>query len=267
MRTKYDRMFERKNQNILSEHYTKLVDHSKDIDSEDEFITLKRADHDLPSDGELPDHEYISKRKQKMAKSKKALAKVGPKGHKLVFDEEGIPHEVYEMKSAEEIFKGEEDVRAAGRRFAEKERGRLKEADIKDKAEAKDKKREKKRKRKEREREVRVLSSYSTVLRCLLRFHRKMGRDLVEPLRLLQVLSLTTVMSPLNSTYLLSLNTNVVLRLLPPANAKNCRMARPRRRHWQMMKLWYYRCCVVEGSRQSFGSFRSCVSVNSHLYL
>ena len=49
MRTKYDRLFERKNQNILSEHYTKLIDHGGS-DSDDEFLTLKRADHDLDSD-------------------------------------------------------------------------------------------------------------------------------------------------------------------------------------------------------------------------
>ena len=36
MRTKYDRLFERKNQNILSEHYTKLIDHGGS-DSDDEF--------------------------------------------------------------------------------------------------------------------------------------------------------------------------------------------------------------------------------------
>ncbi|KAI0942852.1 hypothetical protein AcV7_002148 [Taiwanofungus camphoratus] len=155
VRTKYDRMFERKNQNILSEHYTKLVDHSldRDADSEDEFITLKRADHELPGNDELPESDFISKRKLKMATSKKALAKSGPKGNKLVFDDDGNPHEIYEMKTAEEVFKGVDDVKEAGRKFVEGERGRLKEADVVDKAQAKEKKREKKRKRKERERE------------------------------------------------------------------------------------------------------------------
>lgn len=149
-------MFERKNQNILSEHYTKLVDHSldRDADSEDEFITLKRADHELPGNDELPESDFISKRKLKMATSKKALAKSGPKGNKLVFDDDGNPHEIYEMKTAEEVFKGVDDVKEAGRKFVEGERGRLKEADVVDKAQAKEKKREKKRKRKEREREV-----------------------------------------------------------------------------------------------------------------
>ncbi len=65
-------MFERKNQSVLSEHYTKLVDHTADRegedDSEDEFITLKRADHELDDD-ELPESGFTSKRKFKMANS------------------------------------------------------------------------------------------------------------------------------------------------------------------------------------------------------
>ncbi|GBE89884.1 ATP-dependent RNA helicase dbp4 [Sparassis crispa] len=152
VRTKYDRMFERKNQSILSEHYTKLVDHSADADSEDEFITLKRADHDLPGNSEMLESDFISKRKLKMANSKRALAKYGPKGNKLVFDDEGNPHEIYEMKDVEEAFGGA-DVKEASRKFAEGERGKMKEVDLLDKLDAKEKKREKKRKRKERERE------------------------------------------------------------------------------------------------------------------
>lgn len=151
-------MFERKNQDILSEHYSKLVDHSNDRpaddSSDDDFITLKRADHEL-NEGDLPEHDFQSKRKQKMAQSKKAIAKGGPRGSKLVFDEEGNPHELYEMKSAEEVFKGKDDVKEAGRLFAETERGKMKDADVMDRAVAKEKKQEKKRKRREREREVR----------------------------------------------------------------------------------------------------------------
>ncbi|KAI0073614.1 DEAD-domain-containing protein [Panus rudis PR-1116 ss-1] len=166
VRTKYDRMFERKNQNILSEHYTKLVDHSADPvaagDDDDDFITLKRADHELADDEipEVPLDEPLSKRQARLAKSKKALAKHGPKGHKLVFDDEGNPHEIYEMKDVGEVFKGgEKEVMEAGKKFAESERGRLKEVDVLDKMEAKEKKREKKRKRKEREREEQGLDA------------------------------------------------------------------------------------------------------------
>ena len=98
-----------------------------------------------------------------MALSKKAIAKGGPRGSKLVFDEEGKPHEIYEMKSTEEVFKGRDDVKEAGRQFAEAERGKLKDADVVDRAVAKEKKREKKRKRKDREREV---SSPSSRMKC-----------------------------------------------------------------------------------------------------
>lgn len=150
-------MFERKNQSVLSEHYTKLVDHAADRDgeddSEDEFITLKRADHEL-DDEELPQSDFMSKRKLKMANSKKALGKYGERGKRLIFDDEGNPHEIYEMKSTEEVFEGRDDVKKVGKKFAEDERMRLREVDVVDKAEAKEKKREKKRKRKEREREV-----------------------------------------------------------------------------------------------------------------
>lgn len=157
VRTKYDRMFERKNQSILSEHYTKLVDRDGEgsglNDSDDDFITLKRADHEL-NEAELPEHEYKSKRKEKMVLSKKALAKGGPRGSKLVFDEEGRPHQIYEMKTTEEVFRSKDEVKVAGRQFADAERGKLRDADVVDRAVAKEKKQERKRKRKEREREV-----------------------------------------------------------------------------------------------------------------
>ncbi|TDL27948.1 DEAD-domain-containing protein [Rickenella mellea] len=148
VRTKYDRMFERKNQGILAPYRSKLVDHSDDGE-DDEFITLKRADHDLPSD--LPASSDLSKRKQKMGQSKRAMLKFKGAPQKLLFDDEGKPHEVYEMVDPDEAFKGK-DIMEAGRHFVEGEKGRLKMADVLDKEEAKDKKKEKKRKRKERER-------------------------------------------------------------------------------------------------------------------
>ncbi|KIJ63585.1 hypothetical protein HYDPIDRAFT_29379 [Hydnomerulius pinastri MD-312] len=154
VRTKYDRMFERKNQNILSEHYSKLIDHGDAADDDDDFITLKRADHDLPNsnDHEDPDAENLSKRKLKLSKTKRAIAKYGQLGHKLIFDDEGNPHEIYEMVDPEEFYKhGVESVKEAGRTFAEGEKGKLQTADVVDKQEAKEKKKEKKRKRKERE--------------------------------------------------------------------------------------------------------------------
>lgn len=160
-------MFERKNQNILSEHYTKLIDHSADAggsDSDDEFITLKRADHELPDT--LPTSDFISKRKLKMGQSKKAMLKHHGLGQKLIFDEEGKPHEVYEMHDAEAEFEGV-DVIEVAKEFAEDQRGKMKEVDAVDKEEAREKKKEKKRKRKEKERGVSslVLPDFRVVIR------------------------------------------------------------------------------------------------------
>ena len=50
VRTKYDRMFERKNQTILSDHYLNMTGNkvNSDGESEDEdFMTVKRKDHEL----------------------------------------------------------------------------------------------------------------------------------------------------------------------------------------------------------------------------
>ncbi|KAJ7757113.1 P-loop containing nucleoside triphosphate hydrolase protein [Mycena metata] len=155
-RTKYDRMFERKNQTVLSEHYSKLLEAGNDDGDEDDFITLKRADHDLTG-LDLPDEALdISKRKQRMGKAKRTLL-TGGLGHKLVFDEEGNPHELYEMADGGEFIKakgGLEGVTAEGRKFAEGEVGKMRVTNVLDKEEAREKKREKKRKRKEREKEV-----------------------------------------------------------------------------------------------------------------
>ncbi|KAG6811624.1 hypothetical protein H0H92_006588 [Tricholoma furcatifolium] len=151
VRTKYDRMFERKNQGVLSEHYSKLIDHDPVDADGDDFITLKRADHAL-SDDDLP-KEDISKRKLKLSKAKKAIATNGL-AKKLVFDDEGEAHELYELAEADDWYKSKGGLAGAqqeGKKFAEDERGKMKIADVQDKEEAREKKREKKRKRKDRE--------------------------------------------------------------------------------------------------------------------
>lgn len=150
-------MFERKNQKL--EHYSKLIDHEGDtlladeIDgggSEDDFITIKRADHELDESLTAEPHEaHLSKRKVKIGKSKKAMIKYKEAGKKLVFDDEGVGHSIYKVQEPEEDVK---KVRSAGMMFAEAGRSKLKEVDVEDKMVAKEKKREKTRKRKERER-------------------------------------------------------------------------------------------------------------------
>ncbi|KAJ6588533.1 P-loop containing nucleoside triphosphate hydrolase protein [Mycena capillaripes] len=153
VRTKYDRMFERKNQNVLSEHYSKLIEGGNDDDDEEEFITLKRANHDLGDLDLGDDSADLSKRKQRMGKAKRALM-TGGVNRKLIFDDEGNPHELYEMEDADRWMQdkgGLQGVTEEGRKFAEGEVGKMRVANVVDKEEAREKKREKKRKRKERE--------------------------------------------------------------------------------------------------------------------
>ncbi|GAA5895787.1 RNA-dependent ATPase HCA4 [Sporobolomyces salmoneus] len=170
VKTKYDRMFNRKSQTILSDHYTKLIDHSSDDDDEekpkkdkastslvggddddqDEFITIKRRDHDL-NEAELPSSSYLSKRKLKQGQSKKAMLSTRGNPTKLVFDDEGDSHAIYELGDLDD-FEKQGDAAEQQKRFVEMEKEKLKEQDIKDKERQKELRREKKRKRKEIER-------------------------------------------------------------------------------------------------------------------
>ena len=151
-------MFDRKNQSVLSQHYNKLIEHESDEDDGD-FITLKRADHNLDDTIPQVPHE-LSKRKQNMGNAKRKVITGGlPK--KLIFDEEGDPHEMYELEDGEQWFQekgGLEGIKTEGNKFAEGERARMKATDVVDKEEAREKKREKKRKRKEKEQTVSLLN-------------------------------------------------------------------------------------------------------------
>lgn len=168
VRTKYDRMFERKNQNVLSSHYSKLIEHDEpppsnddDESDDDEFITLKRADHDLPESSKmlppLDSSTDLSKRKLKLGKAKKAIAKNGV-AKKLIFDEAGKSHEIYEMADPDDWYEAKGGLVGAkkeGQLFAQQEGLKMRVADVADKQEARNKKRDKKRKRKEKEKSVR----------------------------------------------------------------------------------------------------------------
>ncbi|WWD20597.1 ATP-dependent RNA helicase DBP4 [Kwoniella shandongensis] len=179
VRTKYDRMFERKNQSILTPHYTALI--AQDDEDEtggdvDDVFTLARRDHALSGDegglssgGDddededaltaemkkkpLISSEDLSKRKLKQAASRKAQLKMRPGPSKMIFDEvTGEAREFYEAGEDVEKEMGNEEKR---REYLEKERERMKLEDKVDREVAREKKREVKRKRKEREREVR----------------------------------------------------------------------------------------------------------------
>ncbi|KAH6984710.1 P-loop containing nucleoside triphosphate hydrolase protein [Ilyonectria sp. MPI-CAGE-AT-0026] len=171
VRTKYDRMFERTNQDVLSSHYSKLVlngdEEGEDDDDEGDFLSVKRRlnDDDLDEEaknafkssakviegigGEEP---FIvdSKRREKALKSKKKMLKFKGNPTKLVYDDDGNAHEVYELQD-EDDFNQEGPAEELRRKFVEDETTRVREADVDDKQLAKQKRREKRDKRKARE--------------------------------------------------------------------------------------------------------------------
>ena len=176
-RTKYDRMFERTNQDILTDHYSKLMNDDQgqgnnieDAEEDDDFLTVKRrlsaassvdskAEEDilLPTSnsskmvGKIP-MTVDSKRKEELLKSKKKLLKLKEKGQKLVFDEEGNPHQIYELEN-EDQFKQRGPADAQKAKFLEEEQASLQTADLADKQAAKARKKEKREKKKAREAE------------------------------------------------------------------------------------------------------------------
>ncbi|CAD6564000.1 MAG: ATP-dependent RNA helicase dbp4 [Alectoria sarmentosa] len=178
-RTKYDRMFERTNQGILTDHYSKLVSNddqgqSSNIDDVDEgnnFLSVKRRLSDASSVDSEADESLLlaksdfsktisktpinvdSKRKEKLLKSKKKLLKLKERGKKIVFDEEGNPHQIYELED-EDQFKRRGPADAQKSKFLQEEQARLQIADLADKQAAKAKRKEKKEKRKAREAEA-----------------------------------------------------------------------------------------------------------------
>ena len=177
--TKYDRMFERRNQDILTDHYAKLIDqnpdeHSEnagDADEDTEFLTVKRrinetdlhtavepkADMTPPKKsgkfkkiitGIGKDAVIIdSKRKEKLLKSKKKLLKLKGNGTKLVFDEDGNARQIYELEDENEFKqRGAPEVQKS--EFLEAEGKRLRVADQIDKEAVKEKRKELKEKKK-----------------------------------------------------------------------------------------------------------------------
>jgi ATP-dependent RNA helicase DDX10/DBP4 len=179
VRTKYDRMFERRNQDVLSSHYSKMiadddldneaVSHA-DADEDNDFLSVKRimlVDDDSSSEEDEaiaaagPTTKVIagigkepividSKRREKLLKSKKNLLKFKEKGTKLVFDDEGMPHQMYELED-EDDFHQRGSAEAQRAKFLEEEAARVRDADLTDKQLAKQKRKEKREKRKARE--------------------------------------------------------------------------------------------------------------------
>ena len=175
VRTKYDRMFGRRNQDILSGHYSKMIadddaitdeDANGDADEDDDFLSVKRvhaaSEDDVGLENPLAaaglkakvivgigkDPIVIdSKRREKLLKSKKNLLKFKGKGTKLVFDDHGEAHEIYELED-EDDFHQRGTAESQRAKFLEEEAARIRKADLDDKQLVKEKKREKKEKSK-----------------------------------------------------------------------------------------------------------------------
>lgn len=167
VRTKYQKMAERQNQDVLSSHYRKLVDHDGS-DEEDDFLSVKRVLNDDDLDGtaagpkeEIPKVVKIgtkaeliidSKRREKLLSSKKKLLKFMDGPTKLVFDDQGNSHQLYELQD-EEAFKQEGPAEALREKFVSTEATKVAEADVEDKQLAKQRRKEKRDRAKQRERE------------------------------------------------------------------------------------------------------------------
>ena len=172
-KTKYDRMFERRNQDVFADHYSKLVEDEKDnefdntgdLDEQNGFLSVKRrlsnasissGEDDDASGPEVSNDKQDrltkapftidSKRKAKLVKSKKAILKLKPKGKKLVFDDSGAAHEIYELEP-ESQFQAQGPAHSQKARFLAAEQERLQNADVADKQAARAKKKEKRERR------------------------------------------------------------------------------------------------------------------------
>ncbi|RCI09826.1 hypothetical protein L249_4011 [Ophiocordyceps polyrhachis-furcata BCC 54312] len=178
VRTKYDKMFERKNQDVLSSHYAKLVPHDESDDGmqqkgngddDDDFLQVKRRlnDDDLDEEARkaMPtsikaidvggDQPYIidSKRREKALKSKKKMLKFKGKPTKIVFDDQGQPHATYELQD-EQDFAKQGPAEEQRQQFVAQETARARDADVDDRQLAKLRRREKREKKKDKAREL-----------------------------------------------------------------------------------------------------------------
>ena len=103
---KIDRMFKRKNLNVLSEHYAKLRegftkmksdDNGDDSEDKDDILTVKKRDHEIDLDAIIPNRNGPIKqsRRDLLKIKKKALLKDPTPVTRLVFDEKGEAHKVF----------------------------------------------------------------------------------------------------------------------------------------------------------------------------
>ncbi|KAK1775208.1 P-loop containing nucleoside triphosphate hydrolase protein [Copromyces sp. CBS 386.78] len=209
VRTKYDKMAERQNQDVLSSHYRKLLGEDQTEDNEeDDFLSVKRVlDDDAALDdaagnaksgtnadgtakivklGKNAELVIDSHRREKLLKSKKKLLKYMEKGQKLVFDDEGNAHPIYQLQD-EEDFQKEGDAKELRQKFVEAETSKVKEQDVEDKLLAKQRRKEKRERAKARERGEEVNNPKGPLQPALLDAHSDVDEDPLALLRSLPV--------------------------------------------------------------------------------
>ena len=144
-KTRVDRMFEKKNNTILSDHYAKMIQASDESsDDADNFLSMKRQDHDL--DDTIPEINTA----QRKTLTKKEKAKKESKGKKMVFDEEGNAVEAFKFETLEEFEK--KGISQQQSKFVVEQSEKMKKEDEVDKSVAKAKQKAAKQQRKLKER-------------------------------------------------------------------------------------------------------------------
>ncbi|KAJ1920757.1 ATP-dependent RNA helicase dbp4 [Mycoemilia scoparia] len=183
-KTKVDRMFQRKNDGILADHYQRLVAHSDSEGDEGDFLTIKRANHDLEDGGDsdeadddleasdskanpvkviainpdtnlpvvvpnIPAHlmtkKQINRAKEKIIKN--------TRNTKVVFDDDGNAQSPYELKDDKE-FRKEGAINDLVESYTREAKSHMEEADVADRAVEKERRRQKRLLKKQREREA-----------------------------------------------------------------------------------------------------------------
>lgn len=142
-KTRIEKLFNQRNTSVLSEHYTKLVQHEDN--DEDDFLKLTREDHDISGD-----EQVLKKPGKKATKLKKRLIELGT-GNRIVFDDDGEQRPAYELQPVETLTNVDEDQVEFYRRGLKE----MKDVDQLDKETEKQRRREEKRERKLKEKALR----------------------------------------------------------------------------------------------------------------
>ncbi|KAJ3336455.1 ATP-dependent RNA helicase dbp4 [Gonapodya sp. JEL0774] len=157
--TRVDRLFQRKNQTVLSEHYQKMTNpattgfHPDALDPQDtDLFELKRKDHQL--DGlETETKPPVPLSKRQLIRRKEKELKSRGLGKKAFFDDEGNAVPFYQLEHEEKFHSSlGGDIQTKITANLESTRQEILEQDAQDKVTEKGKRREKKLAKKEKER-------------------------------------------------------------------------------------------------------------------